>query len=425
MSDSVFSVPLPKQKFTDQAGRPLGGGFVYTYVPGTTTNKATYTDLTGTTQNPNPVPLDAAGSAAIFGSGNYRLIVKDQNGVLVTDGEASAGDSGISAAMAPVVAAETIQAAVQLLGLALGQIVPCTAVISGTNIALTRQSGTNPQSFQLGTYLCFISPDATSGPFTLSEVSDSLGALPLYDSPGINQTTSLAQNQPCIVMYDPAIGSGAWVLVNPAISGQFSSARFQLFTENGTFVCPSWVTDVYLSYCGGAGAGGAGGPSNTGSYSGGGGGGAGEAYDKQLVTLTSSGTYSITVGTGGTGSLGSAGGAGTATYIEDSSFATLASAAGGMGGALGSDTGGAAGGDSGGAGGNSGGVGRFFGTTNPGVGGAGGGGLFGAGGAGGAGDDPGEPGAGYGAGGGAGGSGAAAINNAGGNGSPGKMLLEW
>lgn len=42
-------------------GIPLQGGFVATYLPGSTTPVITYTDSTGTTQNANPIPLSSAG----------------------------------------------------------------------------------------------------------------------------------------------------------------------------------------------------------------------------------------------------------------------------------------------------------------------------------------------------------------------------
>ncbi len=58
--------PLPIQKFFDNNGRPLTGGLLYTYVAGTTTKIATYTDDTGATQNTNPVVLDYRGEARVW-----------------------------------------------------------------------------------------------------------------------------------------------------------------------------------------------------------------------------------------------------------------------------------------------------------------------------------------------------------------------
>lgn len=73
------SVLLPngKQQFFDADGNPLGGGAVGMYVPATLTPKTTWQDSANAVANTNPVPLDSAGTAQIYGSGEYRQIVKD------------------------------------------------------------------------------------------------------------------------------------------------------------------------------------------------------------------------------------------------------------------------------------------------------------------------------------------------------------
>lgn len=60
-------LPLPIQKFFGNDGKPLNGGKLFTYVPGTTTKLATYTDSTGGTPNANPVILDYRGEANVWG----------------------------------------------------------------------------------------------------------------------------------------------------------------------------------------------------------------------------------------------------------------------------------------------------------------------------------------------------------------------
>lgn len=57
--------PLPIQKFFDNAGRPLDGGRLFTYVSGTTTKLATASDQAGT-PNANPVPLNFRGEASVW-----------------------------------------------------------------------------------------------------------------------------------------------------------------------------------------------------------------------------------------------------------------------------------------------------------------------------------------------------------------------
>lgn len=73
----------PYQEFFDDNGNPLSGGKVYTYQAGTTTPKATFTDNTETVQAANPVILDSAGRATMWGAGTYKFAVYDANDVLI------------------------------------------------------------------------------------------------------------------------------------------------------------------------------------------------------------------------------------------------------------------------------------------------------------------------------------------------------
>jgi hypothetical protein len=88
----------------DANGAPVSGGFVHTYVPGGTTPKATWQDAAETIPNANPVPLDSAGSALIYGSGAYQLTVVDANGVAVP------GYSGVTTDLSGAVVTETARA---------------------------------------------------------------------------------------------------------------------------------------------------------------------------------------------------------------------------------------------------------------------------------------------------------------------------
>lgn len=92
------------QQFLDANGNPLSSGSVYTYIPGTTTNKTTWQDSGEVTANTNPVLLNAAGYAntvtnAIYGQGTYRLIVKDRNNNLIWDAVTQPGGVSASATL--------------------------------------------------------------------------------------------------------------------------------------------------------------------------------------------------------------------------------------------------------------------------------------------------------------------------------------
>lgn len=101
-------IPLAVQTIRDQNGRPLIGGKVYFYVPGTETPKDTYKDYAGTTVNTNPVILDGTGSMIVWGNGIYRQVAYDINGVLIWDQlTRESGMPTTSAAIADAVTDET------------------------------------------------------------------------------------------------------------------------------------------------------------------------------------------------------------------------------------------------------------------------------------------------------------------------------
>lgn len=77
--------------FLDINGDPLSGGSVFFYAPGTTDPSTTWADQPLTVANPNPVILDQAGRAIIWGDGLYRQVVQDQFGNVQWDRETSAG----------------------------------------------------------------------------------------------------------------------------------------------------------------------------------------------------------------------------------------------------------------------------------------------------------------------------------------------
>jgi hypothetical protein len=63
---AVNLAPLAVQQFFDNNGRPLVGGLLFTYISGTSTKQATYTDAGGGSQNTNPIVLDFRGEAQIW-----------------------------------------------------------------------------------------------------------------------------------------------------------------------------------------------------------------------------------------------------------------------------------------------------------------------------------------------------------------------
>lgn len=74
-------MPTGKQQyFYTGTSKPLANGKIYTYAAGTSTPKTTWQDAAGTIPNTNPIVLDSTGSALIFWSGSYKVVVVDANG---------------------------------------------------------------------------------------------------------------------------------------------------------------------------------------------------------------------------------------------------------------------------------------------------------------------------------------------------------
>lgn len=76
-----------RQQFLDSNGRPLAGGKIFHYLPGTTTPATTYEDPNFTTPNQNPVRLDAAGRASIYADRSLRQILQSSTGTIIWDSE--------------------------------------------------------------------------------------------------------------------------------------------------------------------------------------------------------------------------------------------------------------------------------------------------------------------------------------------------
>lgn len=96
---SASLLPNAELQFSDSNGSPLAGGKVYYYIPNTSTLKSTYQDSAQTILNTNPIILDAAGRAIVWGAGAYRQVVYDQFGNLVWDQITEDANSGLTGNM--------------------------------------------------------------------------------------------------------------------------------------------------------------------------------------------------------------------------------------------------------------------------------------------------------------------------------------
>ena len=75
-------MPMPSHQFLGTDGKPLAGGLLYTYQPGTLVPKVTYIDSLGSAQNTNPIVLDSAGRAQIWLDGSYNMRLFSVDNVL-------------------------------------------------------------------------------------------------------------------------------------------------------------------------------------------------------------------------------------------------------------------------------------------------------------------------------------------------------
>ena len=87
-------IPSPKFHVEKSDGTPASGWKVNTYEPGTSTRKSTYTTSAESTANANPVVLDSRGEANIWWSGSYKVVVTDENDVVIYTVDNSVGAPG-------------------------------------------------------------------------------------------------------------------------------------------------------------------------------------------------------------------------------------------------------------------------------------------------------------------------------------------
>jgi hypothetical protein len=129
--------PTAKMQFLKADGTPLVGGKLYTYVAGTTTPQATYTDNTGGSANTNPIILDSRGEANVWlGGAIYKFKLTDADDVEIwTVDYISAPTSGVSPALSGNVTIDTNSSSPAL-----------TITQTGTGYALRVQDSADPDT---------------------------------------------------------------------------------------------------------------------------------------------------------------------------------------------------------------------------------------------------------------------------------------
>jgi hypothetical protein len=339
MSINISAFAGAGAQFFDANGVPLTGGLIYTYLAGTTTPAVTYTSKLGTSNNTNPIVLDAAGRtpAEIWMTGGvlYKFVLKSSTFVQI-------GSYDDIPVINDVTSVNTL------------------ITVSGTN-ALTGLATPTLIGYVAGAQYTFSAQNNNTGPVTID--IDTLGAKSITKAGSI---ALVANDLVAGALYQIVYDGARFQLLTRTSSSQLvvgttaqrpSSPTAGMVRMNTTTLNPEWYDTTIsswsnfsqpagysVSYLVVAGGGGGAGSASS-NY--GGGGGAGGLLTG-TATLSSGTSYIITVGSGGAGGTNTptSGSNGTNSNI---SVLSLTAFGGGGGGPL---SGGAAG--SGGSGGGTG-----------------------------------------------------------------------
>jgi hypothetical protein len=305
-------LPNGKQQFIDANGSPLVGGSVTFYIPNTSTLKNTWQDAGQTILNTNPVILDSRGQAVIYGSGQYRQLVKDASGNTIWDQLTQDVYALIptsipiwcgtltGTANAPVASPSSA-----VTTLTAGAIFEAIAGLSNSGATTLQVSALSPLAVKVNT---------TSGLAALlgNEITAGDRTLFLYDgtqfvllNPAVGVTEASGSNS-------TAWATTAWVRTFVGSNTPIKTIARQTFTSSGTYTPTSGLAWVFAKVMG---AGGAGGGVPSGVTGGAGGGEGGQYIETLIAAATIGASQGIAIGAGGAGTAGGAGGNGGATSL--------------------------------------------------------------------------------------------------------------
>ena len=122
MTTTAALLPNAEQVFLDNNGAPLANGQVFFYIPFTTTTKTVWADPGMTTPLSQPVALDSAGRAIIYGSGEYSQAVYDAQNNLVwnqlttSPGSGGSGSTSIAITRAQIATSSSLPSTFTVTG---------------------------------------------------------------------------------------------------------------------------------------------------------------------------------------------------------------------------------------------------------------------------------------------------------------------
>ena len=217
---SVFGAGA--QLFTSQ-GVVNAGGKIYTYVAGSTTPVATYTDATGLVQNANPIILDSAGRPTgmiwIQGGTSIKMVVTDATGN--NQGPTLDNITGVG---------DNTQSFVQWISSGF-----TPAYVSATSFTT---AGDSTGTFQVGrrvksqntsgfVYSTVAASSFSSGTTTITLFNDSTTLDSGLSSVQVGLLTSLNGSSPITQPWRPAFGAST----SAAVTGTTSLSNFATYTS--------------------------------------------------------------------------------------------------------------------------------------------------------------------------------------------------
>lgn len=198
---TVTLSPVFKQKFFDNAGIPLNGGKLFSYLATSTTKTATYSDAAGVSLNSNPIILNFRGEADVFIEPNkgYKFVLAPAND---TDPPTN-----------PIWTADNVRSS-QLITLYGGV---DTGVINAYVLTFTA----NFTAYIDGIVLYWIPATTNSGASTINV--NGLGPVAIVNQDGAALTSSqLVAGQVATIMFR----SGQFLLISSGIAPSLISGNF-------------------------------------------------------------------------------------------------------------------------------------------------------------------------------------------------------
>lgn len=300
------------QQFFTPTGVVLVGGYIATYVAGTTTPVNTYIDSTGTTTNSNPIPLGSDGrppQEIWIASGTLVKFQVLTSAMVVVPNATYDFIPGINDPTLPGDSGNPAEWVIT--GLTPTPVDATHFTLTGNQTAIYQVGRRVKATVTAGTIYGSITASTFGSTTLVTVLWDNGGAIDgglsavnvgflSATNPSVPQVLSNGIDNTPIGVNTPNVGYFTNLFANNlTVTNPFLVNRSQAFLSPGTFsfTVPTGITSVFVSGCGAGGGGGAGHV----SVNSGGGGGGGEWVLDLVETVTPADVVTIVVGALGAG----------------------------------------------------------------------------------------------------------------------------